>query len=74
MSKARRKAHARYMREWRRKRKERLNLIREDLSNLFIGLDRRKKFFLKAMKHGEDLGDGSLFSQAIKKYGGIPRR
>jgi hypothetical protein len=45
-------------------------VVREDLSNLFINLDERKTAFLSRLKHGEDLGNVSLFSWALEKFDG----
>lgn len=45
-------------------------VVREDLSNLFINLDRRMTPFLSRLKSGENLNNVSLFSWALEKYDG----
>jgi len=45
-------------------------VVREDLSNLFINLDRRMTPFLSRLKEGENLFNVSLFSWALEKYDG----
>jgi Family of unknown function (DUF5309) len=45
-------------------------VVREDLSNLFINLDVRKTPFLSRLKRGEDLQNVKLFSWALEKYDG----
>jgi hypothetical protein len=45
-------------------------VVREDLSNLFINLDVRKTPFLSRIKRGEDLFNVKLFSWALEHYDG----
>jgi hypothetical protein len=45
-------------------------VVREDLSNLFINLDKRKTPFLSRLKRGEDLSNVKLFSWALEGYDG----
>ena len=45
-------------------------VVREDLSNLFINLDERETPFLTRLKRGEDLANVKLFSWALEKYDG----
>jgi uncharacterized protein DUF5309 len=45
-------------------------VVREDLSNLFINLDRRETPFLGRLKEGDNLNNVSLFSWAVEKYDG----
>jgi len=45
-------------------------VVREDLSNLFINLDERETPFLTKLKRGEDLANVKLFSWALEKYDG----
>jgi hypothetical protein len=45
-------------------------IVREDLSDLFINLDVRKTPFLSRLKRGPDLENVKLFSWALEKYDG----
>lgn len=45
-------------------------VVREDLSNLFINLDRRQTPFLSRLKEGDNLSNVSLFSWALEGYDG----
>src|SRR4030095_4051060 len=45
-------------------------IVREDLSDLFIHLDKRKTVFLSSMKRGENLENVKLFSWALEGYDG----
>ena len=45
-------------------------VVREDLSNVFINLDQRETPFLSRLKRGEDLNNVKLFSWALEKYDG----
>jgi uncharacterized protein DUF5309 len=45
-------------------------VVREDLSNLYINLDVRNTVFLSRMKRGDNLGNVKLFSWALEKYDG----
>ncbi len=45
-------------------------VVREDLSNLYINLDVQKTVFLTRLKRGEQLGNVQLFSWAVEKYDG----
>jgi len=45
-------------------------IVREDLSNLFINLDKRKTPFLSRLKRGENLANVKLFSWALEGYDG----
>ena len=45
-------------------------VVREDLSDLYINLDVQKTVFLTRLKRGEQLKNVSLFSWALEKYDG----
>jgi len=45
-------------------------VVREDLSNLFINLDKRKTPFLSRLRRGENLQNAKLFSWALEGYDG----
>ncbi len=43
-------------------------IVREDISNLYINLDKRKTPFLSRVRRGENLTNVKLFSWGIEKY------
>jgi Family of unknown function (DUF5309) len=45
-------------------------VVREDLSNLYINLDRRMTPFLSRLKEGDNLHNVKLFSWALEKFDG----
>jgi len=45
-------------------------IVREDISDLYINLDVQKTVFLTRLKKGEQLGNVQLFSWALEKYDG----
>ena len=45
-------------------------VVREDLSNLFINIDERQTPFTSKLKRGEDLGNVKFFSWALERYDG----
>jgi len=45
-------------------------IVREDLSNLFINLDVRKTPYLSRLKQGDNLENVKLFSWALERYDG----
>lgn len=45
-------------------------VVREDLSNLFINIDKRQTVFTSDLKRGEDLSNVKLFSWAVESYDG----
>jgi uncharacterized protein DUF5309 len=45
-------------------------IVREDLSNLFINLDVRKTPYLSRLKRGDNLENVKLFSWALERYDG----
>ena len=45
-------------------------IVREDLSNLFINIDKRQTTYTSRLKRGEDLGNVKFFSWAIETFDG----
>src|SRR5215471_18070632 len=45
-------------------------IVREDLSNLFINIDERQTIFTTRLKRGDDLGNVKFFSWPLERYDG----
>jgi hemerythrin-like domain-containing protein len=58
----------RRLRRW--EEREQIQILREDLSDLYVNLDLQKTAFLTKLKKGEDLDNGKLFSWALERYDG----